>query len=375
MEPMTGGLTWLLERVARLLPPSGRQWVEAVRAEAEQVPAGRQRLSWIAGGLLLAVKEFNMARKIGYWLGIGAVAVLAGWVAWLSFWGTVATDAEAVTDRFRIVVLLTALVGLPWLARRRGLFGPVGPSVVARFVRVTGYAALCWVAFIVLRIDAHARGNIMGNGRFSPVEEFCGLAALAVAVLAPFVIKARWPQAGREVPWCVAACAAATALALIPLQLIPVGYLALIMAATAQRSPVLPKTLAVAAIGGLADGLISNGMRGFPDSAFLFISCSLTAMLACTAAAGAGAAWLMSGTGSDDELRTTRIRQGTYAGVTAGAIGGLLCTFTFLFFVFLIVLGPLIGVLGGRVGAALAADYLPKRRTDRSISAGLFISD
>ncbi len=375
MDRLAGWLTWLLDGAARLLPSGRRQWVEAVRAEAGQVPAGRERLSWIAGGLWLAVKEANMARKIGYWLGVGAVAVIAGWIVWLSFWGTAPTDAEAVTDRFRIVVLLTALAGLPWLARRRGLFGPVGPSVVARFVRVAGCAALCWLAFIVLRIDAHSKGNIMGSGRFSPVEEFCGLAALAVAGLAPFVIKARWPQAGREVHWCVVACGAVTALALIPLQLIPIAYLALIMAATARRSPVLPMTLTVAAIAGLADGLISTVMRGFPDSAFLFIACSLTAALLCTAGAGAGAAWLMKGTGSDEETRAARIRQGTYAGIAAGTIGGLLCTFTFLFFVFLIVLGPLIGVLGGRVGAALAADYLPKRRTGRSISAGLFISD
>jgi hypothetical protein len=247
MDRLALWLTWLLDGAARLLPSGRRLWVEAVRAEAGQVPAGRQRLSWIAGGLWLAVREANVARKIGYWLGIGAIAVIGGWIAWLGFLGTAATDAEAVTDRFRIVVLLTALVGLPWLARRHGLFGPVGPSVIARFVRVAGCAGLCGLGLIVLRIDAHAKGNIMGNGRFNPVEEFCGLAA--------------------------------------------------------------------------------------------------------------------------------RIRQGTYAGITAGVIGGLLCTFIFLFFVFLIVLGPLIGVLGGRVGAALAADHLPSRRTDRSISADLFISD
>ncbi len=376
VDRLAAWLTSLLDVAAWLLPPGRRQWIEAVQAEAGQVPAGRQRLNWIAGGLWLAVKEANVARKVGYWLGVGAVAVFAGWVAWLSFWDTAPTDAEAVTDRFRIVVLLMALVGLPWLARRRGLFGPVGPSVIARFVRVAGSAALCLVGFIVLRIDAHAQGNIMGNGRFNPVEEFCGLAALAVAVLAPFVIKARWPQAGREIPWCVVACGVATALPLIPLQIIPIGYLVLILAATAQRSPVRPRTLTVAVIAAMADGLISTGMRGFPDSPFLFIASSLTAVLLCTAAAGAAAAWLMDGAGSDDQTRAARIRQGMYAGIVAGAIGGLLCTFTFLFFVYLIVAGPLIGALGGQVGAALAADNLRKRpRSDRSISVGLFVSD
>ncbi|HEY3908165.1 MAG TPA: hypothetical protein VGM14_29955 [Streptosporangiaceae bacterium] len=375
MDRLAGWLTWLLDGAARLLPSNRRQWVEAVRAEAGQVPAGRQRLSWIAGGLWLAVKEAHMARKIGYWLGVGAIVAMGAWAAWMSLLAAPASDIEALTDRVRVLVLLTTLIGLPWLARGRGLFGPVGPSVVTRFTRIAGCAAICGLGLLIVHRDTHTAVSFIGNGTFNPAEEFCGLVALAAAVVVPLIIRARWRQAGREAPWCVAACGVVTALVLIPLQLLPVAYLMLIMAATARRSPVRPATLAAGIIGGLADGLIGRAMQNFPEVPLLIISISLLAALICTMSAGAGAAWMMRETGSEEDLRAAQIRQGMFAGITAGAVGGMASTFFVLFFVFMMVLGPLTGVLGGRSGAGLAADYLPKRRAGRSISAGLFISD
>ena len=377
MDRLARGLTWLLGGAERLLlPPGRRQWVEAVRAETEQVPAGWPQLSWLAGGLWLVFREANMARKIGYWLGVGAVAVIAVWTAWLSLRTTPDSDAEALTDRFRILVGLTALVGLPWVARRQGLFGPVGPGVMARFVRITGCAAVCGIGLVLLHLDAHAKVNVIGTGGFSPVQEFAGLAALAAAVATPFIVSARWRQAEREKTWGVVACAATTALVLVPLQATSVAYVALIMAATSRRSPVRPIALIAGVIGGLANYLAIYEMPNLGENIGLILLIIVLATVACAVLAGASAAWLMTGTGSTEDLRAALVRQGMFAGIAAGAVGGLMLTLFAVFLAFPLVLGPLIGVLGGRFGGALAADHLRKhRRPDRSISVGLFVSD
>jgi hypothetical protein len=53
MDRALAGLTRALERLlgrcAGLLPPGRRRWVEAVSAEAGEVPAGAARLGWLAG--------------------------------------------------------------------------------------------------------------------------------------------------------------------------------------------------------------------------------------------------------------------------------------------------------------------------------------
>lgn len=375
MERLTRRLTWLVRAAIQLMPPDRRQWVQAVLAEAEQVPAGWSRLSWIGGGLWLAAKEANVARKIGYWLGVGAIAAMAAWTAWLSLRTASGSDAEAVTDRFRILVTLTALVALPWLGRQRGLFGPVAPGVLPRFVRIAGCTAICTLGAMVVHLDAHAKSNGVGNGRFNPVQEIAGLAALAVAVAAPFVIKARWPQAGREVSWSIVACAIAAAIMVVPLQLMPVAYLALIFAATSRRSPVRSGTLVAGLAGGLLNGLIAASMPALLEGPWTLIALVLSVAAVCTILAGAAAAWLVRDPGTADELWAARVRQGMFAGIMAGAVGGLVPTLFLLVFAVMMVLGPLTGALGGRFGGALAAGRLSKHRPDRSVSAGLFVSN
>jgi len=78
MERLTWMLAGMLRNAAGLLPPGRRQWAEAVRAEAGQVPAGWPRLRWLAGGLWVAAREGAkmMISKVVYRL--GAVAVAAG---------------------------------------------------------------------------------------------------------------------------------------------------------------------------------------------------------------------------------------------------------------------------------------------------------
>ncbi len=140
MERLTRALAGTVRAAARLLPPGRRQWGEAVQAEAAAVAAGWPRLHWLAGGLWLVLREANVGRKICNWLGVGVVTAAAAWAVWLS-WRTASTaDGESAADRFRILVGAAALVGLPWLGRRRGLCGPVGSTLTARLVRVAGCA-------------------------------------------------------------------------------------------------------------------------------------------------------------------------------------------------------------------------------------------
>ena len=64
MDRLTWMLTRMLRDAARLLPSARREWAEAVRAEADLVPAGWPRVGWLAGGLWLAVKEAEIMRKV-----------------------------------------------------------------------------------------------------------------------------------------------------------------------------------------------------------------------------------------------------------------------------------------------------------------------
>src|ERR1700691_1136277 len=191
MERMTRLLAGLLGQTARLLPPARRQWAEAIQAEAGQVPAGWCQLSWLAGGLWLVAKEVDVARKIVYWLGLGVVAAAAAWVIWLSWRTAPAADPESLTDRVRVLVGASALLVLPWVDRRSGLFGPVGGGITPRLVRVAGCVAICGLGASLVRLDRNAgSSSVLGSGHFSWPQETTGLALLGVAAAMPRVIRA-----------------------------------------------------------------------------------------------------------------------------------------------------------------------------------------
>ena len=281
-----------------------------------------------------------------------------------------------MTDRVRVLVGVVALAGLPWVARRHGLFGPVGSSTAARLVRVAGCAAICGLGVTIVHLDRHVCLNgVVGSGKFSWVRESCGLALLIAALAAPLVVKARRPQVEREALWGIVACAAVTAFLMVPLQTLVVGHVALILAATSRRSPIAPATLAVGVIAGLPTALVVCVVPFALGN--LFSALLILALVASLIAgfAGAAAAWLVTGTESPDEVRSARIRQGVLAGATAGAVGGLVPTAIFLILGAMMVMGPLAGIAGGVLGGAIAADRRVKSRPDRSISAGLFISN
>jgi len=376
------GLTWMLARMlgdaARLLPSARREWAEAVRAEADLVPAGWPRVGWLAGGLWLAVKEAEIMRKVVYWLGIGAVAAAAAWAVWLSWHTSPAADALTVTDRVRVMVGVTALALLPWAGRRRGWFGPVGNSVTARLVRVAGCAAVCGLGAAIVRMDRYIHGGPHGPAPFSLSREIIAAVSVGVVLTALRVVRARWPQLEAGILWAFAAMAGAVLIGVVPAQGIAIVYVAGILAATSRRSPATSASLAAGAMTGLAAGLTAALVvyeLNTPDDRYidLMLLVVLVTILLSGTLAGAAASWLRPGTGDPAEPREARIRPGLLAGAVSGAAAGLVLTDFVPIAVFMMVLGPLVGVAGGALGGAVAADHPRKPRPARSWAAGLFV--
>ena len=179
---VTRALERLLGRCGGLLPPERREWgwAEAVRAEAGEVPAGAARLGWLAGGLWLVVREAGMVRRIGYGLGVMAVALSAALVM-RYVWSSAHAGRDSGWDKTRALLLVALLAGLPWVARRRGVFGPAGRSIAARVVRAGGSAALVALVLDIARIE-HFPGAAMPNPWNSPAGHW------------------NWARRGR--PWC-----------------------------------------------------------------------------------------------------------------------------------------------------------------------------
>jgi hypothetical protein len=370
---MERALVVLLRTAARMLPPARRQWAEALQAEAGQVPAGRTRVHWLAGGLWLVAREGSVTRKVAYWLGIGAVAAAAAWTVWVS-WRTVsAADGEITTDRVRILVGLVALIVLPWAGRKRGWFGPVGSGAAARAFRVVGCAAVCGLGVALIRIDSHAGNNGIGYGAFNWMREVGGLTLFGAVLAMPPVLKARWPQLEASTLWSLAGLAGVVVWAIMPVQLLTIGYFAAILAATSRRSPVTGTSLVAGTVTGLATGLIIFGLAAISGDIGLTVVYPVVASIfALAIPAGIASAWRLGETDNSKEGRETRIRQGLLAGTVSGAVCSLLLTYAFIGFGLMMVFGPMIGVVGGAVGGAIAADHPRNSPRQGSWAAGLF---
>jgi hypothetical protein len=378
MERLTWMLAGALRAAARWLPPGRRDWAEAVQAEAELIPAGWPRVGWLAGGLRLAAKEAEIMRKVVYWLGVGMVAAAAAWAVWLAWHTSPAADALTVTDRVRVLVGVGALALLPWVGRRRGWFGPVGHSITARLVRVTGCAGACGLGVAIVRMDRYIHGGPHGPAPFSLSREIIAAVLLGAGLVALGVVRARWPQLDAGTLWAFAGMSSTLLLALVPAQAIAVAYVAVILAATSRRSPVANASLAAGAMTGLAAGLtaalavyeLNTQDDRYVDLILLllFVTTILSGALA-----GAAASWLRPGTGDPKELREARIRQGLLAGTASGAVAGLVLTNFVAIAVFMMVLGPMLGAVGGALGGMVAADHPRRPRPVRSWAAGLFV--
>ena len=127
-----------MSRLARavlwLVPARRRDWAKALWAETGQVPSGRPRLAWRAGGVRLIAREALLAQRAAW------AAMLAGtavWVAVVAWPGPASTPATAV-NRLNGIAVLAMLAGLPLLVRWR--FGPLAAGRLPRLLRFGGYA-------------------------------------------------------------------------------------------------------------------------------------------------------------------------------------------------------------------------------------------
>ncbi|MGN6794675.1 MAG: hypothetical protein ACTHJW_20000 [Streptosporangiaceae bacterium] len=370
-EQLARALAAMLHRSASLLPARRRHWAEAVAAEAAQMSAGLPRLRWLAGGLWLVAREASMARRIGYGLGVAAVAAAAVWTMWLSWRTNSAADPENVTDRARVLAGAAALIVLPWVGRRRGWFGPPGSSITMRLLRVAGCAAICALGVSIVRNDRHAGINgVLGYGKFSWLHELAGLAFLALALAGPALMKARWQQLDEPARWSIGVVAGVTAFFLLPIQLLAACSAALVLAGTSRRSPARPATLTVGASIGVATGLIMWWLAtilGELGGAW-FLLMPMAALLAGFPA-GLASGWLLSGDEDPQRLRAARIRQGQLGGAAAGAVCGLVLTAIFIGIGVMLLIGPLAGMAGGACGGAISADHRRWFRPGRSQAA------
>jgi hypothetical protein len=209
-----------------------------------------------------------------------------------------------------MLLLVGLLAGLPWVARRRGVFGPVGRSIAARAVRAVGCAALVALVLDFARIE-HFRAPALPGlfnaaaGAWNWAREAAGLGLIAACLAAILIVTARWPQARPAlVAWCAAAAGLVLFFTVAPLQVLIAVYAAGILAVTARRSPVTPATLAISAGIGVGGGLLMvglwNPLQPGPNSSTAPRPVTLFMLLVAvtatgTAAAGAAAARRASG--------------------------------------------------------------------------------
>lgn len=135
MDRLVRMLAGLVRSVAGLAGERRRDWVHALLAETDDLPARRARLAWLGGGLWLVAREVLMNRIIQ------ALAFVAGAAAlvWIG-WPGEATDSATPVNRVYVVGTLVLLAGLPLLVRRYA--GPVRAGWAARSVRIGGYAVV-----------------------------------------------------------------------------------------------------------------------------------------------------------------------------------------------------------------------------------------
>jgi hypothetical protein len=357
-------------------------------------------VGWLAGGLWLVAREAGMVRRIAYGLGIVAVAVAAALVV-RYLWSGAHAGRDAGWDKARVLLLVTLLAGLPWVARRRGVFGPAGRSVAARVVRAGGCAALVALVLDFARIE-HFPGPAM-SGLFSPAAEAWSWAREAVALVliaaclaAVLIVPARWPRARPVlVGWGAVAAGLVLFFTVAPVQVLITFYAAGILAVTSRRSPVSPATLAISTGTGIAGGLLMIVLwnllqaRG-PSHANVDRAGMLFMLLVgLAAAATAATACLVErrGKGPDDSLarRKARMWQCLAAGPLTAATAALVlpliragaavhlaagcpathfghCTAAPAVWMFFLVMGPVFGLAAGTVGGIPAPAAQPPRR-------------
>ena len=290
------GAAWLL--------PAGRQeWLAAVWAEAHEVPPGRARLGWRAGGMWMLAREALTPRRVGRAALFAVAAAAAAWAAWPQ-----PALGHAAVSQFHVIATVLLLAGLPLLARR--FFGPASTSRIGRSLRVF------WCAAILAFMPA-----------FAIVEAFASTTPRQAAYRRVWGAPHGVPGTSTVGPGWAGE---------IELLLLIACYGLAILWMTSRRSRVTRSTLAIGASMGLVFGLVmylvaplglttdstDPWLPGWEVDALVGLAWIL--LFGGPAAAALLASRLCRGPGGAKPPYNIRIGQGIAAGVLANLTGALL---------------------------------------------------
>jgi hypothetical protein len=271
----------------RLLPAERRDWVRAIWAESYEVPSGRRRLAWLAGGLPAIATGALMASRIGRWL---VFAVAAGCTARVTWPGSPDRFATVIA-RMDLITVVLLLAGLPWLMSR--FLGSASDSRLGRFLRVGGYGA------VLTYTVAKARLVPAGPDPTGPALQFAWFAEILLLVVVA-------------------------------------GYVAAILAVTARRSRVAPATLAIGTGAGVVLGVVMYavaplGLSKVATDPWLpgseidpVVALAWILLLGGPMAAAVLAGRRYLGPGDPHEIDKARIWQCAVAGILATGVGALI---------------------------------------------------
>jgi membrane-associated phospholipid phosphatase len=287
---LTTVIMTLLRYSEPMLPAGQRAWARALRVEADQVPAGWDRLAWLAGGARFTVREAALNR-LGYPAAFAAAAVGTAWIAWSAPPG----DSAVVINRVDVITISVILAGLPWIVRRAR--GPVAGSRQARMIRTAGYAAILMLVLVKAAVErvADALPNNLAGSALAWTGEITFLAVMAGYAAV------------------VLACTANRSLA-----------------CTANRSSAIPAAVAIGTAAGATVGLLVYvlGPLGFPLRftgwwpAHLYdAAMALGAVLAL--GAPVAAARVATRRADDSMPARSRVRHGAVAGLCTGVTAAL----------------------------------------------------
>jgi len=299
---VTRVLAGLLRQSARLVPAERRAWVEALWAEAGQVPAGLTRLAWRAGGVRLVAREALLARRAARVL---VFAAAAAWVAHAAWPGPAGNPGTAL-NRLNVVTLLPVLAGLPLLVR--WLFGPAAPGRMARVLRCGAYAAV-----LVLTVAKASVEQVRDNPAIAPHLNPDASVPVKDGMIDAWLVESVF-------------------------LLVVAVYVAAILAVTARRPRVAPATLAAGTGAGIVLGAVMYAvdplgltrhattpwLHGFPVGLVVLLAWVL--LFGAPVLAGGVAARCYRGPGSLEQVSKASIRQAVAAGFLATAVGALMVT-------------------------------------------------
>lgn len=297
------------------------------------------------------------------------------------------------TGEFRSLAIATMvlLAALPWVARRRGAFGPVSDRAAARVVRVCGCAGICLLVLVLARL-AQTLGEDLAAMTWS---ENAGLFGVTITYLTVIPLTARrWSPRlvtvlrgeattlREEIQSLVLGLLVISGGLVLFLGLLAsvwcliAAYVAGLFAATSRGSRIASTTLVYGAGAGVAGGLIVYAAtwpgRGFLDGNPVPPLVVIVVLPAMMLGASVAASRRTPGRSDPETVNRQASRQGVVAGALTGGVAALLITLILGTMVILhrqfparttegyfsvAVFGPLIGMLIGSI-AGWSADAI-----------------